>query len=632
MASVGRNEPCPCGSGKKAKRCCYRFGASEPRGSGTLPAPAPAARTTIDAAQAHFAQAQASWTQGDLGRAADHLQRGLALQPQFAEAHNNLGLVLHALGRRDAAVDSLRRAIALKPDYGWAHSNLGNLLQAQRKFDEAIASYRAALRFEPGHVQARVNLGNVQRIRQDLDGAIASFREALAVRPDFAIAHMGLAEALQARGDLDGAITGFRRALALQPDLFDAHSGLLFAMSFHPGFAPAARLAEARRYGAAVAARARPFANWPAATAIGQGRPLRVGLISGDLRSHPVGYFVESVITHLDPTRVELLAYPTLPQEDEVTVRIKPRFAAWHSVVDLGDEAAAARIRADGIQVLVDLAGHTAYNRLPVLAWKPAPVQASWLGFFGTTGVPGIDYLIADRVSVPESAREQFTESVWYLPDARFCFTPPAEAPAVVPAPASGNGCVTFGSFQGVVKLTDAVLAAWAAILRAMPTARLRLQNAQMDFPDARARLLERLRGAGIEPVRVRTVGQLPRDEYLRAHAEVDIVLDTFPYGGATTTCEALWMGVPTLTLAADFFAARQGASLNASVGLDDWIARDVDDYVARAVAHATDVEGLARLRASLRERMRASPLCDAPRFARALEGALLGMWNARQH
>ncbi len=359
----------------------------------------------------------------------------------------------------------------------------------------------------------------------------------------------------------------------MQPDLVDAHSGLLFAMSVDPAFTPAERLAEARRYGAAVAARARAFASWPAASAIDPGRPLRVGLVSGDLRSHPVGYFVESVIAHLDPARVELFAYPTLPQEDELTARIKPRFAAWHSIVDVGDEAAAARIRADGIQVLVELAGHTAHNRLPVLAWKPAPVQATWLGFFGTTGVPGIDFLLADRVSVPESHRDAFTESVWYLPDTRFCFTPPGDAPAVARAPALRNGFVTFGSFQGVVKLTDAVLAAWAGVLGALPSARLRLQNAQMDFPAARARLLDRLQRAGIDPSRVTTVGQLPRDEYLRGHAEVDLILDTFPYSGATTTCEALWMGVPTLTLAGDDFAARQGASLNACVGLDGWIA-----------------------------------------------------------
>jgi predicted O-linked N-acetylglucosamine transferase (SPINDLY family) len=673
MQSVGRNVPCPCGSGKRAKHCCHqlvpgRAPAGDPVAA-TAASRQNADRSAAGDAAAHFTQAtallaqgkldavvghlesalslrpdyaeahltlgQALWAQGKLVAAAGSLEKGLSLMPDFAEAHSNLGLLYHALGKRDAAVDRFRRALALKPDFTWAHCNLGNVLQAQGNLPAAIESYRAALALKPDHVEAWVNLGNAQNAQDNVDAAVESYRKALAIAPDMAVACVNIGAPLQAQGNLDAAADSFRKALSLKPDFADAHSGLLFVLSFHPGYSPAQRLAEARRYGAGVTARARPHERWhvdPNAR-VDAGTPLRVGLVSADLRSHPVGFFVESILAHLDPARIELVAYPTLPQEDETTARMKPRFAAWNSLVDLGDEAAAARIHADGIHVLVDLAGHTAHNRLPIFAWKPAPVQASWLGYFATTGVPAIDYLLADRVSVPASHREQFSEAIWYLPDTRFCFTPPADSTRLQPAPlpAARSGCITFGCFQNLLKLNDAVLAVWGRILAALPDARLRLQSGQMRYPAAQTRLRDRLRRFGIAPERVTMVGNVPREEYLKAHADVDIILDTFPYPGATTTCEALWMGVPTLTLAGDTLVSRQGASLLACAGLDDWIAADEDDYVARAVAHAGDVDRLARLRSALRPAVLASPLFDAPRFARNLEAALHGMWEEQR-
>ena len=587
-----------------------------------------------DFAAASFALAQALWMQGKAALAAERLRHGLELMPQLAEGHNNLGLLYISLRRYDDAVASFRRAIAIKPDLAWAHCNLGNALQAQRRFDAAIESYRRALAIDPRHAESNVNLGNVLKDRGDLDAAVASYREALALRPDNARTHVNLGSALQAQGELDGAIASFRKALSLEPDDADARSGLIFTLNIDPAASPAERLAEARRYGIALAARARPPTSAVDSTGhtSGLSGSLRVGLVSGDLRTHPVGFFVEGMLEHLDPTRVELFAYPTIPHEDELTARIRPRFSAWASLVDLGDEAAAARIRADGIHVLIDLSGHTAHNRLPVFAWRPAPVQATWLGYFATTGVPAIDYVLADRVSVPETQRDRFTETVWYLPDSRFCFTPPASAGQreAAPLPALRGGGITFGCFQNLLKLNDAVLAAWGRVLGGLPQARLRVQNASMGFAAARAHLLDRLGRAGIESSRVTLTGQLPRDEYLLAHAEVDLILDTFPYCGATTTCEALWMGVPTLTLAGDTLVSRQGASLLACAGLEEWIATDESDYVVRAVALASDRDRLAELRSGLRARLLASPLLDAPRFARNLEIALHGMWERK--
>jgi predicted O-linked N-acetylglucosamine transferase (SPINDLY family) len=288
-------------------------------------------------------------------------------------------------------------------------------------------------------------------------------------------------------------------------------------------------------------------------------------------------------------------------------------------------------IHADGVHVLLDVSGHTAHNRLPVFAWKPAPVQVSWLGYFATTGVAEMDYFLADKVGVPEAQQEQFTETVLYLPDTRLCFTAREVDLPVAPLPALANGMVTFGCFQTLAKLGDGVLEAWGEILAALPDATLRIQCKQLGEPAQVEQLLQRLWKYGIAPARVATHGASNRETYLAAYAEVDVILDTFPYPGGTTTCEALWMGVPTLTLAGDSLLARQGASLLTAAGLEEWVATSKEEYVAKSIALASDQSKLVALRAVLRQQVLASPLFDAPRFARNFEDALWGMWQ-RHH
>ena len=266
-----------------------------------------------------------------------------------------------------------------------------------------------------------------------------------------------------------------------------------------------------------------------------------------------------------------------------------------------------------------------------MFAWKPAPVQVSWLGYFATTGVAEIDYLLADAVGVPEAQQTQFTESIWFLPDTRLCFTAPNVDLHVAALPALKNGHITFGCFQNLAKASDGVLELWGKILAALPDSTLRMQCKQLDEPAQVEQLLQRLQKCGIAPARVSTHRTTNRESYLAAHAEVDVILDTFPYPGGTTTCEALWMGVPTLTLAGDTLLARQGASLLSAAGLEQWIANSKEEYVAKAVALASDLADLAALRAGLREQVLASPLFDAPRFARNFEDALWGMWQRYQ-
>jgi protein O-GlcNAc transferase len=570
---------------------------------------------------------------GRLDAAIERHEQALAIAPDFAGAHFNLGTARYARGRYEAAEQSFRQALKLQPEYADAHINLGSVLKAQGRFDAAVESLQAALRFAPESVEALNNLGSVLIQLARAEEALTSLRAANRINAELPIVHQNLGAAYQRLGDLDRAVEHYRRAIEIDPSSLDAYCNLLFVLSFHPGYSAGEYLAEARRFGAKCELLSRPFTAWPAASAPRQqASRLRIGLVSGDFRAHPVGFFIESWLYHVDRTTLEVTAYSTQPREDVVTARLKPHFAAWRSIDGLNDEEAAQRIHADGIDILIDLAGHSAHNRLSMFAWRAAPVQLTWLGYFASTGTPGVDWLIADPVSVPERHRDHFSEQLCYLPDTRLCFTPPQESPELVvnALPALAAGHVTFGCFQSLSKINPGVLATWGRILAALPDARLRLQNADLALPAVRKTVLERLAAVGIEPGRVSLAGAVPRDEYLAAYAGVDFMLDTFPYPGGTTTCEALWMGVPTLTIAGESMLARQGASLMACAGLLDWVAGDEDDYVDRALEHAQRIADLADLRSRLRRQVLASPVFDASRFARHMEATLKGLWRSR--
>ena len=297
--------------------------------------------------------------------------------------------------------------------------------------------------------------------------------------------------------------------------------------------------------------------------------------------------------------------------------------------MNLGDEVAARLIHADGVHVLIDLSGHTTYNRLPVFAWKPAPVQVTWLGLPATTGVAEIDYVLGDPHALPAAYDGHFSETAWRLPESYLCLTPPASNVEVAPLPARSTGQVTFGSFNNLTKMNDAVVAVWARILDAVPGSRLLLKTKQLAEPAVCDRTLQRFAAQGIAPDRLLLSKiQASRDEHLASYNSVDIALDTFPYPGVTTSAEALWMGVPVLSMRGDRFMSGTATSIAHNAGLPDWVAADEDDYVAKAVAFASDLESLARLRAGLRPQVLASPLFDAPRFARNFEDALWGMWQ----
>jgi protein O-GlcNAc transferase len=584
-------------------------------------------------ARAHFNRGNILLDKGDAAGALAAYEQAVKYKPDSAAAHYNIGSAHLRLGNTGEAMAACRQAIALKPDFADAHVSLGMALGSQAqslgKFDQAEASFRRVLEINPGLAEAHNNLALVFSRSNRLAESIASFERAIKIKGDYADAYANLGCALKDIGRLAEALDTLHRALEIDPHNVIAHNNLLFIHNYVGDLPAGQLLADAKRFGEVAARLAQPRTRWQ--NMPDPGRVLRVGFVSGDLSGHPVGFFLEGVLAALTSGpagTLELFAYPTLACDDETSARLRACCKGWHSAIGLSDEALAQRIAEDRIDILIDLSGHTAHNRLTMFAWKPAPVQVSWLGYFATTGLAAIDYFIADPCTLPPGQEVHFSEQIWRLPETRLCFTAPADDVAVGPLPALANGYVTFGSFNNLSKMNDTVVALWAQVLNAVPDSRLFLKYQQLGEASVRQGTRERFAAHGIKPERLILEAYVPRTNYLAAYQRVDIGLDPFPFPGGTTTAEALWMGIPVLTLAGERFLSRQGVGLLMNAGLPDWIATDTRDYLARAVSHASDLQRLASLRRGLRKQVLDSPVFDAPRFARHFEAALREMWR----
>lgn len=547
-----------------------------------------------------------------------------------AKLLNNLGIALKGQGQLAEAVSAYLEALSVDPDLAEAHNNLAVVHRAQGHYEQAVASCRRALDINPGYTNAYVTLGNSLVSLGKFEESETVYLRALALNPEDPRVHNALGGARIALGKVRLAIDSFSKAVELDPDYLGARSNLIFTLNYTSAASAEERLKAALAYGKAAARQTSDrHTSWECTLRPNQ---LRVGLVSGDLREHPVGFFLESILKHIDSARIELIAYPTGRHSDDASTRIHRLVSKWKPIADLSDQSAAEMIHQDRLHLLIDLSGHTTDNRLPIFAYKPAPIQITWLGYFATTGVAEIDYILVDRTGVPETQQTQFSESVFYLPDTRLCFSPPSAAPPVAPLPALCNRHITFGCFQNLAKINDGVLNAWGEIFHRMPTGRLYVQSPQLGVPDADNEFLTRLARQGIERTRVTLKGAQHRSDYLAAHGKVDIILDTFPYPGGTTTCEALWMGVPTVTLGGNSLLERQGASLMSAAGLSDWIATDEENYIDKATTLAADTAKLDQLRQRLRQQAQSSPLFDAQRFAKTLEAALWDMWRSYEN
>jgi protein O-GlcNAc transferase len=598
-----------------------------------------------------------------LGRVEDaecFLRRAIALEPDNAEYLNNLGLLLADRRQLQEAIVCHHRATRLRPEFAAAHHGLGNALRKFGQCEAAIACFERALALTPDFTAAYINLGSAYKALNQWEAALAAYRHALVLTPNSAIAHHNLGTALYQLGDLAAAATALERAVAIDPRLPEAWvnlgniakdqgrlddaiaifrklylehpsyspglSNLLFTLNYVDGAGQQEIYTLHREFNARYAASLTPQAPRFAQTK-DPSRRLRIGYVSPDLRGHACAFFLEPLFEHHDRERFEIHAYAEVANPDSTTARLRGLVDAWHSTVGLDDDQVAAQIRQDGIDILIDLAGHTANSRILALARKPAPVQLTYLGYPATTGMDAIGYRLTDAVAEPKGASDQYyVEALVRLPNSLWCYKPFPDMPEVSPLPAISNGYVTLGSFNNFAKVGPRVIALWAATLRAVPSARLSLLCAADDLTQAQVRA--RFREHGVDPSRLSLYGRESRTAYLQRFATVDIALDPFPCNGGTTTCDALWMGLPVVTVIGDTFLSRASYSVLSAAGVPEFAASTMDGYVECVVNLVRDPHQLALTRETLRERLRTSPLLDGALLARNIEAAYRNLWT----
>ena len=643
------------------------------QGKDALPAFQKTAQLLPDDAQAHYNLGVMLRSAGRLDEAVTHYRQAVTLNPSFAEAHGNLGnvlrdmgrfedaaasykraiklkpgsadtyvslgIVLNGMGRLEDAVASYRKAAEIKPDFALAHYNLGNNLKELGRFNDALTSYRRAIDIKPDLAEAHNNLGGVLKDMGQLDAALASYRRALELKPDIAEAHNNLGGVYKDFGQFDAALDCYRKALEIKPGFDEAYSNLLFLYAYRGLIGPDEYLVQARNWEQACVpaqlrqeARLRVFQRQPLA-----GRRLRVGYVSGDYRQHAVSYFIEQLFTHHDNGRIELFAYSTQGKRDAVTDRLQALAEHWITFSSMSDDAIRNRIEADGIDVLVDLSGHSAHNRLGVFARRAAPVQAYYLGYFASTGLTEMDYWIGDEFLTPPETDSHFSEQVWRLPRISWSYdAKDAPLPAWHPDP---EGSVWIGSFNNLAKLTPDTLALWARVLNALPEGRLLLKTKELSDAGNRRHILETMAEHGIPSDRIELQDRSVTPDWsahMAYYNRLDIALDPVgAMGGVTSSFDALWMAVPVITMQGDRVASRATAAIVGALGHTEWIAQSEEEYINKVVSLARDVEQRKTLRSAQRQMMIHNPLCDAKDLALCLENAYAEMferWQQRQN
>jgi protein O-GlcNAc transferase len=587
-----------------------------------------AVRAKPDYAEAHLNIGIGVAHQGKLDEAIAAYRRAIDSRPDYAEAHCNLGKALQHLGKFDEALAAYRQAIASKPAFPEAHYNLGSALESLGEFDAAATSFRRAIDIKADFAEPFFGLGNALSNQGRLGEAASAYRSAIDIKPDYAEALFGLGNILTNQGEFDAAITAYREAIRIRPNFAEAHSSLLGCLNYYDKMSADQLFAEHQEWGRRFGPQPiQPIAHVNDRTAE---RRLRIGYVSPDFRLHSVAYFVEPLLRGHDRRAVEVFCYAEVLQPDVLTVRLKDLADHWLVTAGMSDDALDERIRADGIDILVDLAGHTTKNRLGTFARKPAPVQVTWLGYPNTTGLDAIDYRLVDAVTDPDGeADARASETLVRLENGFHCYGGLPDASEPTAPPSLKCGSLTFGSFNNPAKMSTATFDAWATLLARRPDARLLLKGSQFGDAATRALFLGRLGERGVAAERVDLVASLPDlSDHLSVYDRVDITLDPFPYNGTTTTCEALWMGVPVVTLRGDRHAGRVGASLLSQIGLTDLIANSVEEYVEIALALAGNPDRLGALRQSLRPRLGASSLCDDRAFAGKIEASFRQMWQ----
>jgi predicted O-linked N-acetylglucosamine transferase (SPINDLY family) len=586
----------------------------------------PAAAPTMTALKS---EAQAAEREGATGKAAALYRSYLEQQPDDDETWHRWSTLLRAQGRDTQALAELEAALAKNPRPFWTRIAIADIHRERKEIPQALASYQAALQQDPEPLLAarlHANMAMLQRQRGNPGESLSLYRQAVALDPGIAEVHYNLGLLLCELGLLEEAADHLTRAIEIQPDFAQAHSTLLGLTGMYrrddPEGVHADHVRWAERFADPLTASAAPHAN-----TLDPERPLTIGYVSGDFRQHSISYFIEPILAHHDRSHFRVHCYDNRPAKDAVSARLRQHADRWREISQLDDEKAAALIRADGVDILVDLSGHTLHNRLMMFARKPAPIQATWFGYMCTTGLGAMDYRITDPHLAPPGAERHYREKLLRL-ECAATFGPAPDSPPVGPLPALASGAITFGSFNNYSKISDEAVAAWAGILRSVAGSRLLLVGRNGDDPAEQERIRARFTAAGAPADSLEIQGRRPMDEFLRLLQRVDLALDPFPCTGGTTSLHTLWMGVPMVTLEGDTEVSRATAGMLGGLGLVDLIARTVPDYVSRTIALAGDLPRLDLLRQSLRGRMQQLPFMNSGGVTRGLENAFRAIWR----
>ena len=575
-------------------------------------------------AEAFYNYSKALEKSGSLEEAEARCLRAINIKVNYTDAHKQLALIQKRQKRREEAEQTLKKAIAFDPEDPGLYYNLGNLLADTKRAPEAASLYRHAISLNPEFSEALCGLADLLFDQDRLTEAEYNYRRAIAANNLYPEPCNNIATLLLETGRATEAQSNYEKALKIRPLYPECFSNLLFAMNYLNEMSGPDILEKAKTFRNSLTF-SPEYENSGDTQAEIKGR-IRIGLISGDFRTHPVAFFLLSFLKALNRQKMVICAYANNDYEDATTARIKELCDEWSNISGLSDDDLADLIRKDGIAVAIDLSGHTAKNRLAAFARKPAPVQISWLGYCGTTGLKEIDYIFGDPHVTPESEEEHFVEKIWRFPETYWCFSAPESAPEIASPPVLANGYITFGCFNAVKKINDKVINVWARILDACPNAKLFLKTRQFSDRQVEQDFRRKLLSLGVDADRLIIEGHSSREDYFRTYNRVDIALDPFPFPGGTTSIEGLWMGVPFVTRKGNRFYSHNGETILHNIGLSDWIAEDDEAYIRKAIEFSKDRVVLERLRQGMRARLIASPLFDSERFARNFETAIFSI------
>jgi len=586
--------------------------------------------------------------------------KSLEINPNYAQAYNNLGIAYHKISKQKEAIENYKKAINLKKNFSEAYNNLGNAMRDIDKPKDALTNYDKAIKYNSNYAEAYNNIGSTYEMLGDIknalknyekatkikpnyaeaynnignllsgitrfDESLLNFKKAISVKPTYEKSYNNLGNLLNDLGKYDEASEAYRKAIQLKPNYPKAYSNLLFNINYKINYNHKLYLAEAQKFQLNCKKKLNKFSLKYKYEKNPQ--KLTVGLVSADFGNHPGGYFTLSTLRELRKKNFNLISYSTTNRKDDFSSYFRPLFSKWNSIEQKNDEEVVQQILNDKVHILLDVQGHSSKNRLPIFFYKPAPIQASWLGQ-GSTGISEIDYFIGSPHITPKTEEDHYIEKVLRLPEISQCFTPPNFEVEINNLPANKNNFITFGCANKLSKINEEVIILWSKILKSIPGSKIYLKNKNLENPNIAEQFLKKFEYHEIKRERIILLGESStRKELLKFYNKIDIALDPFPFQGNTSTCEAIWMGVPVLTLKGNRYLFHFGESINFNLGMSEWVANSKEEYISKAIKFSSNLEELSKIRITLKEKALQSPVFNAPRFANNFSDLLWKMWD----